>query len=293
MPFAINNSWALDPSPDSRESSTGWSSCNRSLARLLNPIAVLSLALTLLWSPLYADDDPPPPSASDPAAKASAQRSYLDAQARFRKNPRNPEAAWQFGRAVFDRAEFSASKAERAELADEGIAACRQAVEREPKSAAAHYYLGMNLGQLARTKSLGALKLVGEMRREFEAVRELDAHLDYAGADRNLGLLYRDAPAIASIGNRSEAQRHLTRAVELAPEYPENRFELIEAYLKWGERAAALRELKALEEVWPKARTKLTGPAWASSWLDWDDHLKRLRKKIEEPRKSLEAPSHR
>ena len=101
----------------------------------------------------------------------------------------------------------------------------------------------MNLGQLARTKGLGALKLVDQMEREFSRARELDEQLDYAGPDRNLGLLYRDAPAIGSVGSRTRAREHLKRAVELAPQYPENRLNLIEAYLKWGERTGAYREL--------------------------------------------------
>ena len=32
--------------------------------------------------------------------------------------------------------------------------------------------------------------------------------------------------------------------MELAPRYPENRLNLIEAYLKWGERTGAHRELQ-------------------------------------------------
>ena len=39
-------------------------------------------------------------------------------------------------------------------------AACRQALAQGSNSAPAHYYLGMNLGQLARTRGLSALKLV-------------------------------------------------------------------------------------------------------------------------------------
>ena len=47
----------------------------------------------------------------------------------------------------------------------QGIAAAKQAVSRASNSAPAHYYLGMDLAQLAQTKSLGALKLVGQMER--------------------------------------------------------------------------------------------------------------------------------
>ena len=139
----------------------------------------------------------------------------------------------------------------------------------------------MNLAQLAQTKSLGALKLVGQMEREFTLAGKLDKQFDFAGADRNLGLLYRDAPAIGSIGSRSKARQHLERAVELAPKYPENRLNLAEAYLKWGDRDGARSQLKAVEELWPGARTNLVGAAWASSWADWQARLDKLKGKLQ------------
>ncbi len=150
----------------------------------------------------------------------------------------------------------------------------------------------MNLGQLARTKSLGALKLVGEMEREFLSARGLDDQFDYAGPDRNLGLLYRDAPVIGSVGSRSKARKHLQRAVEVAPAYPENRLNLIEACLKWGDRPGASRELKALEEAWPRARRELAGQNYTDSWADWEARLKNARKKTENVHKTLESPRH-
>jgi hypothetical protein len=213
-----------------------------------------------------------------------------EAQARYRERPREATTAWQFGRACFDLAEFATNNTQRAALAEQGIAACRLAIARETNSAPAHYYLGMNLGQLARTKMLGALKLVGQLEAEFTRARNLDERLDFAGPDRNLGLLYRDAPVIGSVGSRTRAREHLKRAAELAPQYPENRLNLIEAYLNWGERTGAYHELQGLEEVWPAAQTNLTGAAWVASWADWEPRLKKLKKKLEEPMKTLGTP---
>jgi tetratricopeptide (TPR) repeat protein len=224
---------------------------------------------------------------------ASAKRNFLQTYGRFRREPHNSETTWQFARACFDLAEFSTNSTERAEIAEQGIAACRQLITREPNSAVAHYYLGMNLGQLAQTKSLGALKLVDQMEREFSIARRLDESFDYAGPDRNLGLLYREAPWFGSIGSRPKARQHLVRAVELAPHYPENRLNLLEAYLKWSDRNGARRELKALEAIWPRARTNLVGQAWAPSWADWEKRLAHDRKKTEESSKPIEAPRHK
>jgi tetratricopeptide (TPR) repeat protein len=221
---------------------------------------------------------------------AAAKKQYRQTQAVYVAQSSRAENAWQFARACFDVADYSTNSAERALLAEQGIAACRQLLAREPNSVAGHYYLGMNLGQLAQTKGLAALKIVDQMEQEFAAARELDEHFDFAGPDRNLGLLYRDAPSIGSIGSRSKAHKHLQKAVDLAPDYPENRLNLIEAFIGWSDRNGARRELKALEGIWSAARTNLAGEAWAPSWADWKQRFMKARKKVEEPAKTLESP---
>jgi len=220
-----------------------------------------------------------------------AEKTFNEARARFQAQTNQDEAAWQFGRACFDLADLATNKVHRADLAKQGIDVCRQLTARQPKSAPGHYYLGMNLGQLADTKrNLAALKMVKEMEREFQAAADLDDRIDYAGPERNLGLLYLQSPVIVSIGSRAKAQQHLRRAVELAPEYPENRLNLIEAGLKWGDRAGARRELKALEEHWPQAQHQLTGETWAASWADWKKRLADAADKLGESLKALESP---
>ena len=227
-------------------------------------------------------------------AKLLAAGAYVDAQTLYRTSSTNAEAAWQFARACFDWAEFATNDTQRAEIAEQGIAACRRLVAREPKSPAAHYYLAMNLGQLARTKRLGALKIVGELEREFKAARDLDEQFDRAGPDRCLGLLYLDAPGWpASVGSHSKARKHLQRAVELAPDHPENRLNLIEACARWGDWNGAHRELKALDALWPAARTNFTGEVWAMNWADWEERLKGVRKRIEDPVELIKSPRNK
>jgi hypothetical protein len=226
----------------------------------------------------------PAPTHADFARRA--KRVFDESQKRYQHDTNNVEAAWQFARACFDLAGLATRSSDRADIAEQGIAVTRQALARESNSAPARYYLGMNLAQLAQTKFLGALKIVKQMEQEFSIVCDLDPKLDQAGADRNLGLLYRDAPALGSIGSRPKARLHLQSAVTLAPESPENRLNLIETYVKWDERPAAQRELKALENVWPQARANLTGEEWDSSWADWERRLKKMKAKLAEPPKS-------
>jgi hypothetical protein len=222
------------------------------------------------------------------AARAGAE--FLRTQIQFQSSTNNSTNAWQFARACFDFADFATNDTERATLARQGIAACHQLLAREPKSAPAHYYLGMNFGQLARTETFGALRLVREMEMEFKTDAQLDAHFDYAGPERNLGLLYRDAPSFGSIGSRRKARERLERAAALAPDYPENHLNLLEAFLKWNDRAGAQREMKALDELWPQAQKKFAGESWELSWADWKKRHDAAREHLDGMFKPLQAP---
>jgi tetratricopeptide (TPR) repeat protein len=205
-----------------------------------------------------------------------AERAYDAAKARYQTNTSDDAVAQQFASACFDEADQTSEESVRASMAREGIQVCRLWLQREPNSAAAHYYLGMNLGQLARTKSLGALPLVREMEKEWLTALALDSHFDYAGADRNLGLLYRDTPGFPlSIGSRSKAEQHLRRAVELDPEYPENHLNLIETDLK-RRPAAVPAECEKLRGILPDARRRFTGPQWQSAWEDWNPRIQKI-----------------
>src|SRR5271170_487192 len=167
--------------------------------------------------------------ADDAQNKIFAGRTEVEfhrAQKQFQSNTNNSEAAWQFARACFDFADFATNKIGRATIAREGISACRQSLART-NSAAAHYYLAMNSGQLARAEFIGALRLVREMEREFKTAADLDAQFDFAGPERCLGLLYRAAPRWpVSIGSKTKSRTFLEQAEKLAPDFPENRLNL-------------------------------------------------------------------
>ncbi len=243
---------------------------------------------------LYAQDDSAPavPQSPPEAFAAAAKKACREARTRYETARHSAETAWQFGRACFNLADYATNHTERAEISQQGIAACREAIASKSNSAPAHYYLAANLGQLARTKRMSALNMVDQIQAEFRIARSLDESYDYAGPDRGLGLLYRDAPSVISIGNRSKARQHLEHAAELAPQFPENRLNLLETYLKWGERGNARKELVALQNLWQEARAMFAGEAWVPSWADWEPRLKKARKKIEDPPKALETPRH-
>jgi len=198
-------------------------------------------------------------------AFASAQKNYLSAT--------NAVTARQLALASFDLADLATNDTARAEFARRGIEVCRAWVAREPKSAPGHYYLAMNLGELAQAEapSIAAYKLVHEVEREFRLAAELDVRFDYAGPARTLGELYFQAPGWPlSVGSKHKAREWFERAAALAPEHPENLLNLAEAQLKWHQHETLEATMKKLESIWPAARTNFTGEAWERSWLDWN-----------------------
>jgi hypothetical protein len=209
-----------------------------------------------------------------------AEIAFEQARAQYRSHMDNPVVAWEFARTCYDWADWATNKNQRASIARQGIAACRQSLLLT-NSAAAHYYLAMNMGQLARGETLGALKLVRTMEQEFLIVTDLDVGFDFAGADRGLGLLCRDAPGWPlSIGNRVQSRKFLQTAATLAPNYPENILNLAESDLKWGNKTLARKELAALNALWPAAQKAFSGQAWEQSWSDWSERREALRKKL-------------
>jgi tetratricopeptide (TPR) repeat protein len=204
---------------------------------------------------------------------------YLRAETAFQRAEKNYSGATNFtvaaeelARVSFDLAELATNEMQRAEISRRGIAACRDWLAREPKAAAAHYYLAMNVGELAQAEapSLAAYKMVHEVEREFTAAAELDVRYDFAGPARNLGELYFQAPSWPlSVGSKHKAREWLERAAALAPEYPENLLCLAEAQLQWRQLDEAAKTLRRLAANWPAAVTNFTGEAREKDWREW------------------------
>ncbi len=239
------------------------------------PLIALALSLGVLTGRTASTN-----SAASTSILERARLTFDAARQQYEESPSETNRTIRFAQACFDLAEAVPGDKEREQVANRGIAVCRALITRDSKLTAGHYYLGMNLGQLARTKSLGALKLVEEMEREFQTAVELDADFDFAGPHRNLGLLYYETPSWpASIGSKSKARQHLERAVTLSPKYPENHLNLLEAYLKWNDKTGARRELAALRDLLPQAKKDFSGEAWNATWKDWDFRWQNLRGK--------------
>ena len=213
-----------------------------------------------------------------------AQKAFTQAQKDYLADTNSSACAGQLARTSFDLADLATNEPQRAEFAKRGIDTCRAWLAREPKAAPGHYYLAMNLGELAQAEapSIAAYKLVHEVEREFKAAADLDVHYDYAGPARTLGELYYQAPVWPlSVGSKHKAREWLERAVALAPEYPDNQLNLAEAQLKWRQHDELKITLKNLDARWPAARTNLAGADWERSWLDWNGRRAALKAEVQ------------
>ena len=256
-------------------SRSGRSTCKRGVGRAVPSAPLAVLAILILLSPFWT----PAAEQRGPSPHAKARAAYALAKQVWQKNRSDPAAAWQFARAAFDLAELDED--DRARLAEEAINACRKSLTTNTNGGN-YYYLALNLGQLARTKKLGALRLVDEMEIELKNAIAIDPKFDYAGAHRSLGMLYRDAPGWpASIGSRSKAKQHLLKAVQLAPEYPDNHISLIESLIEWADLKAARAAVLQAESPMRQARLELTGDRWKEAWRDWDRRWERIRRRTD------------
>jgi len=163
-----------------------------------------------------------------------------EATARLRQNPRDSKALLERGTARLHLRLFAAA------LED-----LRHAVALDPTSAD------------AEAKLAYALWMSGSLDQAITAAREaLKRDPDLASAHYYLGrllLLTRD--------DTQEAIQHLKRAVELDPDQPEVRLDLLNAYRAVGDQVGAWAELRALQTALPPTDAR---PLYAEALLASD-----------------------
>src|SRR5436309_1547651 len=111
-----------------------------------------------------------PEARADSDFLARAEMAYHAAQDVYATNSGSIDSAITVARTAFDYAELAPNDNIRENIANQGIATGREAIRMNTNSAPAHYYLALNISQLARTKMLKALRLLTEMERELPTV---------------------------------------------------------------------------------------------------------------------------
>jgi tetratricopeptide (TPR) repeat protein len=145
---------------------------------------------------------------------------------------------------------------------DRGRQAARRAIEREPRSAAAHFWFATNTARWGQTKGvLRSLFLLPTVQEEIRTVLELDP--EFTAVYALAGNVYYEVPGIFG-GDLERAEQMFRRGLAQDPRFTGMRVGLGKTLIRTGRLAEARRELQAvLEEKAP------TNPA------DWT--LKDLR----------------
>ncbi|HUS34744.1 MAG TPA: TRAP transporter TatT component family protein [Verrucomicrobiae bacterium] len=211
---------------------------------------------------------------------AEAEAAYRAALAAYDTNKHSTAAAVELATRAFDYADLAPNDTIRENTANAGMAIAREVIAKDTNSVGGHYYLALNIGQLARTKMLGALKLLDDMERELKIVIRLDPKFDYAGGDRTIGVLYAEAPGF-SVGDNAKAKVHLAKAVQIAPEFPDNHLCYMEALAKWRDWKTLTEKLGEYRAIVPAAKAKFTGPEWGYEWHDWTRREKVIAGKLQ------------
>lgn len=266
-------------------------------------VRVAGVALACLATSLLAGCPKPPPPESAATVNLGQLPTTLDGLHQLAEklyDPRDPVAlenvlvvceraleldakdftcGWQGARATFWLADAAdGDKSRRAWFSDKGDKLAQRAIEAQPERVEGHYYRALNLGYLARTKTLGALDLVGIIYKEGQKSAQLDPSYDHAGPLRLLGAVLLNAPGWpASIGDPEEAEEQLKKAVETAPDYPLN-------HLLYGEALIANDKPKEAIAQLDQASAQVSQPdyEWMKPRLqaEVDAQLKKARSKL-------------
>lgn len=146
--------------------------------------------------------------------------------------PDQAEPAWKLARAMYWLGDNAETNEEKMALHDQGIQAAKKAVERNPDSAAAHYWLGVNYGLYGQAKGiLKSLSLRDPIKEEMNAVIKLDPGHEGGGAYRVLGRMYFKLPGLFG-GDDDKAVELLKTAIKHGPRRWLNHVYLAEVYLK-------------------------------------------------------------
>ena len=192
----------------------------------------------------------------DPAAIDRA-RALLESEAAARPAA---EVLVELARAWFITAEFRRSgEAAKTAAYEQGREAARRAIAMAPGNDAAHLWLAINTGRAAEVKGrVAGLRMLPAIRESSDTVLRLNPN-NVDGLILAGGILA-NVPRLMG-GDRSKAEAHFRRALELDPHKTGARLELAELYLELRRSSDARVELQRIVDE--TAPTDL--PRWTVS----------------------------
>jgi tetratricopeptide (TPR) repeat protein len=157
--------------------------------------------------------------------------------------------------AYFYKGLFESANSKKQELYYEhGVNYGKEAITMNPKAIYGNYWYASNVGMLGLCRGMMAsLSSIDPMKRSYEIVLKENEKFFFGGPHRALGRIYHQAPGWPiSVGNKTKALQHLEKAVELGPEFFNNRLYLAEIYIDIGQKNKAKEQLEWMVKREPK-----------------------------------------
>jgi hypothetical protein len=140
-------------------------------------------------------------------------------EAAAHSDPHNVDAAYRASMGYYYLGRFTDEPTQKMDLFSKGKDWGLEAVRRDPRSAQAHYWYGVNMGSYGQTRGkLKTLFLVGPLKEAFQEVVRLDPTCYYGGGYRALGKLYFELPGFAG-GDKKKAEEYLRMSLKVEPCY--------------------------------------------------------------------------
>ena len=159
------------------------------------------------------------------------------------------EAYWKIARVAFWTGQHEKDSEKKAAIFRDAIDYAKLAVDADKEGVAGHFWLALLYGLFGESKGIvQSLHLIEPMKTELEWVVAHDEKFEAGGAHRILGMLYHKLPGIKG-GDDDKAEKHLRRAVELAPGFFTNHLLLAQLLVERGKKEEAKKILAAAMEL--------------------------------------------
>ena len=185
----------------------------------------------------------------DPAAVEKARGYYEKVLA---VDGDNVKARWKLSRLFYWQGDHAKGSKAKMAIFEKGIRYAQEGVALDKGCVPCHFWLGVSYAKFGETKGIfHSLDLVPHVQREMKIVLEMDASYDYGGANRVLGRVLHQLPAMNG-GDNKEAIKHLRKAIEIGPGLLMNHRFLAEVLISEGlkdEAKAILEHVIAVSEA--------------------------------------------
>lgn len=140
-------------------------------------------------------------------------------EAAAHSDPHNVDAAYRASMGYYYLGRFTDDPKQKMDRFSKGKDWGLEAIRRDPRSAPAHYWYGVNLGSYGQARGkLKSLFLVGPLKEAFQETVRLDPTCYYGGGYRALGRLYFELPGFAG-GDKRKAEENLRMSLKVEPCY--------------------------------------------------------------------------